>query len=117
MNVSMRGKKESCLCNGGWTNFCGNGDILSNLERNPYPHDKRCGCCICPDCRVGIACELCDGDCVVCLGKVTHGPSDLTDLIKWNPQPQKTVIKLTSELTLYEGLFYNYLIYLFTEKK
>ena len=33
------------------------------------------GCAICPDCKPGQPCDpiLCDGDCVVCLGKVPPG--------------------------------------------
>jgi len=47
--------------------FCNSSEIRRYLERTPYPHDTRCGCPICPDCRPGRPCPQCPGNCVVCL--------------------------------------------------
>jgi len=57
--------------------FCRLDDIGLHLGMEPYPHDVRCGCPICPDCRRGVPCELCDGGCVVCRGLVPPGPTEL----------------------------------------
>ena len=48
-----------------------------HISMSPYPHDVRCGCPICPDCRKGMPCELCEGNCVVCHGLVDPGPTQL----------------------------------------
>ena len=48
-----------------------------HISMSPYPHDVRCGCPICPDCRKGVPCELCEGNCVVCHGLVDPGPTEL----------------------------------------
>jgi len=52
--------------------FCNAGDILQHLVNQPFPHDKRCGCPICPDCRPQKPCPQCTGNCVVCRGAVPH---------------------------------------------
>ena len=55
------------------------------LIQDPYPHDSRCGCPICPDCRyqqpcggLGYSGSSCDGSCVVCTGLVPPGPLEIT---------------------------------------
>ena len=53
-------------------------DVGLHISMEPYPHDVRCGCPICPDCRKGVPCELCHGDCLVCRGLVPPGPTELT---------------------------------------
>jgi hypothetical protein len=75
-NIALRNNSTSCLC-GGWSNFC---EPITNpvqIVRDPIPHDNRCGCVFCPDCRQGHPCSGCDGNCVVCIGIVTHGPTSL----------------------------------------
>ena len=57
--------------------FCDNSNIQSHLVQEPYPHDSRCSCPICPDCRPRQPCPQCDGNCVVCQGAVPHGPTSL----------------------------------------
>ena len=57
--------------------FCDNSNIQSCLVQEPYPHDSRCSCPICPDCRPRQPCPQCDGNCVVCQGAVPHGPTSL----------------------------------------
>ena len=58
------------------------------LVQDPYPHDSRCGCPICPDCRyqqpcggLGYSGSSCDGSCVVCTGLVPPGPLEITPKI------------------------------------
>ena len=80
-NQKLRGAASKCLCDG-WSNFCKDSDIRSNINVLPYPHDKRCGCCFCPDCSVGSPCGTCSGHCVVCMGIVPPGPRELDP--KWN---------------------------------
>lgn len=53
--------------------FCNTSDIKQFLKMTPYPHDSRCGCVICPDCRPGKACPQCPGSCVVCRGVLPPG--------------------------------------------
>merc|ERR1712190_453123 len=48
--------------------FCKGNGIKDNLAMTPYPHDTRCGCPICPDCRHNRPCSQCPGTCVVCRG-------------------------------------------------
>jgi hypothetical protein len=84
-NVAQRGDRKSCRCaRGKWSTFCESKDIQNNLIAIPYPHDQRCGCPICPDCRYQRPCgganrggASCDGSCVVCLGLVAPGPAEL----------------------------------------
>lgn len=77
-NREQRGSRSRCKCpKGVWHTFCNSSDIESNIVHLPYPHDKRCGCCICPDCRPGQPCSACNGSCVVCRNKVSPGPSIL----------------------------------------
>lgn len=59
------------------SNDCSSSDIARHVVQTPYPHDQRCGCPICPDCRQGRPCELCEGDCVVCRGLVPPGPKEM----------------------------------------
>eukprot|EP01036_Dinobryon_divergens_P027034 gene27034-35743_t len=92
-NQQRRGAANRCLCDG-WSNFCNDSGIRDNINVLPYPHDKRCGCCICPDCSLGSPCGTCNGRCVVCQGIVPPGPRELDP--KWNidsgpaPTPQNT---------------------------
>mmetsp|Transcript_19508 Transcript_19508/g.29648 ORF Transcript_19508/g.29648 Transcript_19508/m.29648 type:complete len:1070 (+) Transcript_19508:75-3284(+) len=63
--------------------FCSNAQILANIDRLPYPHDRRCGCPICGDCQRGRPCPQCNGGCVVCLGIVEPGPKDAREVALW----------------------------------
>jgi len=92
-NERERGARQACRCAAGrWGTFCETAHIAEHLVAEPYPHDDRCGCPICPDCRPGAPCggavvlagggvstgdSGCDGTCVVCLGLVPPGPSEL----------------------------------------
>ena len=51
-------------------NHLKNDGVLKHITKEPYPHDSRCGCVFCPDCKPGQRCALCDGSCVVCQGVV-----------------------------------------------
>lgn len=54
--------------------FCRDDDILEHIDSSSgWPVDDRCGCQMCPDCRHGVPCVLCRGDCVVCRGTVPPG--------------------------------------------
>ena len=79
-NILMRGTENSCVC-GFWSNFCGTfknkKDIDMYLVTLPYPHDSRCGCAICPECKENAPCSLCSGHCDVCLGNIYSGPQEL----------------------------------------
>ena len=66
--------------------FCSNDAILEHLERDPYPHDARCSCPICPDCRPRRPCAQCDGNCCVCRGLIRPGPMQPEDIPSWTPQ-------------------------------
>ena len=66
--------------------FCSNDAILEHLERDPYPHDSRCSCPICPDCRPRRPCAQCDGNCCVCRGLIRPGPMQPEDIPSWTPQ-------------------------------
>jgi hypothetical protein len=57
---------------------CKGDNILQHLVQHPYPHDTRCGCPICPDCKPGKSCPQCPGGCVVCKGKVPPGPKEMS---------------------------------------
>lgn len=74
-----------CNCGGGYcTLLRGLADITDYLVLEPYPHDKRCGCAICFDCRPGKPCGTCEGgDCAVCRGYIQHGPQEVGD--PWEP--------------------------------
>mmetsp|Transcript_73633 Transcript_73633/g.163654 ORF Transcript_73633/g.163654 Transcript_73633/m.163654 type:complete len:199 (-) Transcript_73633:431-1027(-) len=63
--------------------YCHSEGIEDHLVMEPFPHDRRCGCPICPDCRRGHPCENCDGDCVVCEGTVQPGPSEMHAPAGW----------------------------------
>ena len=70
MNREAGRSYNECLC-GGWSNGCNGGYFFSQQKINryiksgtperPYPHDSRCGCCVCPTCAPGIPCIDCDG--------------------------------------------------------
>jgi hypothetical protein len=85
-NILMRGDRKSCRCpKGKWGTFCESKDIGRYLIQEPYPHDSRCGCPICPDCRyqqpcggLGMSGSSCDGSCVVCMGLTPPGPLEIT---------------------------------------
>lgn len=67
----------SCLsigirCPNNCSLYCGR-DVQRYLKIRPFPHDTRCGCPICPDCRPGKQCPQCDGTCCVCQGIVPPG--------------------------------------------
>lgn len=68
------GSPNNHTCPNGCATFCKSGNIGDNLVTEPVPHDRRCGCVICPDCRLGQPCEICDGQCVVCKGVTPPGP-------------------------------------------
>jgi hypothetical protein len=53
--------------------FCNATRIRDHLVLKPFPHDSRCGCPICPDCRPGKPCPQCPGSCVVCRGTLPPG--------------------------------------------
>ncbi len=75
-NYRATGQPAICQC-AGWSTFCEDNAIYDNLELEPYPKDRRCGCAICNECSAGNPCEQCDGDCVVCRGMVPRGPTSL----------------------------------------
>jgi len=77
--------QTSCRCGGGYCKpLQGLADITDYLVLEPYPHDKRCGCAICFDCRPGKPCGTCEGaDCAVCRGYIQHGPQEVGD--PWEP--------------------------------
>lgn len=63
-----------CEC-GYWHNFCERlelDDTSRYLQTIPYPHDVRCGCQICPDCRPNDPCATCHGSCCVCTSSYTR---------------------------------------------
>ena len=77
-NTAERGSRGRCQCAGrSWSTFCSSNNIAEHMVMEPYPHDGRCGCPICPQCRPGRPCEQCSGDCVVCRGVVEPGPTEL----------------------------------------
>ena len=77
--------------------FCTSDDtILDHLVYEPYPHDTRCGCTICPECRQGDPCPMCDGTCVVCRGYLEHAPTELNELPEWIKQNSKNTINAGS---------------------
>mmetsp|Transcript_17741 Transcript_17741/g.57434 ORF Transcript_17741/g.57434 Transcript_17741/m.57434 type:complete len:454 (+) Transcript_17741:75-1436(+) len=71
-NETKRGRKSRCRCDAGsWSAFCSTVDVRNHLALEPYPHDARCGCLICPTCHPTTGpCAQCDGACAVCLGLV-----------------------------------------------
>jgi hypothetical protein len=78
MNTAARGDRQRCACPSHfWSEFCSTNDIAANIVLEPYPHDKRCGCQVCPFCRPGSPCEQCPGSCPVCKNEVAPGPSEL----------------------------------------
>ena len=90
-NMTERGDRGVCAC-GYWHSFCTSDDtIMNNLNYEPYPHDKRCGCTICPECRQGDPCPMCDGTCVVCKGYLEPAPAELSELPEWIKKNSKNV--------------------------
>jgi ankyrin repeat protein len=89
-NVRLRGSQGACIC-GGWSNFCRLNDIIENLVLRPYPHDMRCGCPICPECRLGSPCPTCYGNCAVCSGIVHPGPAEMSDVDGWVAQTPELI--------------------------
>jgi hypothetical protein len=77
-NLALRGAKSACLCKPSWSTFCLHAAIPQSFAKEPYPHDRRCGCIPCPDCRKKQPCENCNGSCVVCLGLVEPAPTCAT---------------------------------------
>uniref|UniRef100_A0A7S1A579 RING-type domain-containing protein n=1 Tax=Noctiluca scintillans TaxID=2966 RepID=A0A7S1A579_NOCSC len=55
---------------------CKQDQILDHVVLRPLPHDGRCTCPLCPDCRPGAACPQCFGNCVVCQGVVPPANRD-----------------------------------------
>ena len=78
-NERERGSRSRCRCERGyWSTFCRvSRDLSSHVDAMPYPHDRRCGCVMCPECRPGAPCEQCDGECGVCQGFVSPGPMEM----------------------------------------
>ena len=67
-NTKLRGRRDICLCPArmgpsvvNWSTWCKEEDILDHLKLEPYPHDDRCGCRICLECRPGRPCGTCHG--------------------------------------------------------
>jgi len=98
-NKKLRGNESQCKC-GYWSSFCQDLSDLNKISKflalKPYPHDVRCGCVICPDCRpFRKPCGSCGGDCAVCLGYINPGPADLE--VEWIPLPPAKVKDLQNE--------------------
>ena len=96
-NEQERGDAAKCLC-GSWSNFCEKiktpRQVKLFLRMNPFPHDWRCGCAICPDCSPGQGSRRdgncgCDGNCSVCRGYVRASPRELG--LPWEPQTPQMV--------------------------
>jgi len=94
-NELLRRDKSHCACKGkSWNRGCAPlrtaADIAAFLVLSPFPHDSRCGCPICPDCKEGIPCPTCgdpdgsDWNCAVCAGFILPGPRELDP--NWVPQ-------------------------------
>ena len=67
------------------------------LKPKEYPHDKRCGCLVCPECRPGRPCPTClDGDCLVCRDLVQPGPQDFDSIRTWIPQTEEQKTRMES---------------------
>ncbi len=72
-----------------WSTFCQPITDSKYISLTPVPHDTRCGCVFCPDCKPSvpaspgvpgtpiIPCSTCDGNCAVCLGIVKQGLKEL----------------------------------------
>lgn len=76
-------KRGSSGLNCGCRLFCRSNDIIMFISKRPYPHDTRCGCPLCPDCRPGVPCSQCTGGCVVCRGDVPPGPISAAQIESW----------------------------------
>ena len=78
-NLRDRGNSSICLC-GFWSSYCSPITDLAQITMSPVPHDNRCGCVFCPDCRFEIQCAACDGNCMVCRGVVPPGVRSLEEV-------------------------------------
>jgi len=97
-NRKERRSSSNCKC-GGWSNFCiSDESILQFIVVDPYPHDSRCGCIICPDCAYGKNCKLCNRDCVVCRGIVNPAPYELGTI--YVPKSTRFTVQLKVKLIL-----------------
>ena len=95
-NKEKRGDRGKCEC-GYWHSFCVSDEsIIDNLVFEPYPHDSRCGCTICPECRQGDPCPMCDGSCVVCRGYLEPAPTELSELPEWVKKNDKNTVSAGS---------------------
>jgi hypothetical protein len=70
--LPVEGKYWRC---GLGSTYCRTDNLAQSIvvtSARPYPHDIRCSCPVCPDCDFvngkSKPCELCTGDCIVCLG-------------------------------------------------
>ena len=63
-----------------------NDGLDKNAVWAPFPHDRRCGCRLCTECRHNAPCAQCDGGCVICRGLVPHAPSSLAGVRDWWPE-------------------------------
>ena len=114
-NRRLRGDQRTCLC-GGWSNWCDPIETPRQVRLfmllTPYPHDKRCGCAVCPDCRPPLRpggpprkCGACNGRCIVCMGQIQPGPS-WDQVSTWVPQTKEMIAaapKQSTQSALYEA--------------
>jgi len=105
-NEELRGEENKCACRrANWNLGCAPlrsaADIAAYLVLTPYPHDARCGCPICPDCKEGSPCDRCgspdgsDWNCAVCAGFILPGPRELDPA--WVPQTEEMKAKSAIE--------------------
>lgn len=91
-NTAERGYVAACNCTwqprfdylgdgiarANWSSYCKDEITEANISYDRgTPYDNRCGCFFCPECRRGRPCPDCHGTCVVCLGLVKSGPTEL----------------------------------------
>jgi hypothetical protein len=75
-NRRLRGAISNCKCPYPYSHsFCPDILDIDKFSIDPYPHIG-CGCPPCNECRLGSPCRGCQGNCIVCLGKVPPGPFD-----------------------------------------
>ena len=92
------GHENRCKC-GYWSTFCkpltSCMDITQYLAINDggIPYDIRCGCIICSDCKAGVPCPECPGDCCVCKGYVKPSPKEITAVKGYVPIYATPIIK------------------------
>ena len=96
MNVAERGAEHHCKCAAGfWSTFCKEDNFVENLvfgdklKSMEYPHDVRCRCLVCPECRPGNPCGSCPGNCLVCRDLIQPGPQDCDSIRTWGPQTEE----------------------------